>query len=472
VSPAADAAPRASTDGPLSPAYRLVTVAIVVQVTLLAFEALAVSTAMPVVAADLDAVRSYGLAFSLFLTTSLLGTVLAGGWSDARGPRGPVLVGLALFSAGLVVCGVADSFPVLLVGRVVSGAGAGCTVVGLYVIVAGVYPENLRPRVFGLVSAAWVLPSVVGPPIAGWLATDVTWRAVFLVVPPLVVLGLLGLVRPLSRLGAMPGGSALSMREHRRRALLGTALAVGATVLQWGSQRPQPVDAAVVAALAAGAVLVAVTTPRLVPRGTLRAARGLPSVIAVRGLFAACFFGAEAYIPLLLVAERGLTPALAGLTLTGGAVGWFLGSWVQARPSLSLPRPTLVAVGGAVVAGSVLLLTALTLDAVPALAVLPVWTVAGLGMGLGMSSTSVLVLDLSAPAAQGRNSAALQLSDALGSVAGIGSAGAVFAALHVPDASDAAAFALIWAGLAAVGAASVAVGLRARPPAPHVGGLG
>lgn len=448
-------------EGPLSPAYRLVTLGIVGLITLIAFEALAVSTAMPVVATDLGAVRSYGLAFSLFLTMSLLGTVLAGGWSDARGARGPALVGLALFAGGLVVCGAATSFEVLLAGRVVSGAGAGFTIVAIYVVVAGVYPDHLRPRVFGLLATAWVVPSLLGPPVAGWLATEVTWRAVFLAVPPAVVLVLLGLARPLSRLPA-PAGAPGGAGRRGDRVVRGVGLALGATALQWAAQDLEDAGAKTVAGLAVGALLVAVSLPGLVPPGTLRAARGLPSVIAVRGLFTASFFGAETYVPLMLVSERGLSPGVAGLMLTGGAVGWALGSWTQSRPGLRLARHQLLGVGGGIVAVAVLLLAPLVLHAVPPLAALPVWTLGGLGMGIAMSSTSVLTLDLSPAGEQGRSSASLQLADALGSVVGIGTAGAVFAALHEPGSSDAATFAGMWVGLSCVGALSVVVGLRAR----------
>ena len=55
----------------------------------MAFEAVAVATAMPVAARDLDAVRQYSLAFSLFVTAMVVGVVLAGSWCDAsaRGSR-------------------------------------------------------------------------------------------------------------------------------------------------------------------------------------------------------------------------------------------------------------------------------------------------------------------------------------------------------------------------------------------------
>ncbi|MFZ0160789.1 MAG: MFS transporter, partial [Kineosporiaceae bacterium] len=173
-----------------SAAHRTTTTAIVAVVLLVAFEAYAVVTAMPVAAQALGGVRDYGLAFSLFMTTSLLGIVLAGGWNDRHGPAAPMLIGLATFAVGLVLCGLAGSFAVLLAGRAVSGLGAGLEMVSLYVLVAGAYPDQLQPRVFGVISAGWVLPSLIGPPIAGFLATQISWRAVFLAVPPLVALPL------------------------------------------------------------------------------------------------------------------------------------------------------------------------------------------------------------------------------------------------------------------------------------------
>lgn len=437
-----------------------VTVGLVALVSLIAFEALGVATAMPVVAEDLGAVRTYALAFSVFLTASLLGTVVAGGYADARGPRAPVVAGLVLFCAGLLGCGAAPTFTLLLAGRAVSGLGAGLIVVGLYVVVARCYPEAQRPRVFGWVSAAWVLPSVLGPPVAGWLATDVSWRLVFVAVPPFVLVAAGLLLGVLARLGPPaepPAGG-------RRRTVLGAAVAGGAFALQWGARGEQawPV---VVAWLTAGAALLVAGLPGLLPAGTLRAGRGLASVVAGRGLLTGSFFAAETFVPLMLVRERGLSPAVAGLALTGAAFGWFAGAWAQARPDLRVSRPTLLAAGGLVVAGSAAALPLLLLDGVPALLLLPLWAVAGLGMGLATSTSSVLLLGLSAAGEEGRNSAALQVSDALGSVLGIGAAGAVFAALHTTDGADAPAYALIWAGCAVVGVAAGVVGRRARPAA-------
>ena len=204
---------------PLSAGYREITVAVLAMVTIVAFEAMSVSTAMPDVARELRAVRGYGLAFSVMLTAQLLGIVLAGVWSDRSGPLPGTFAGQGLVAVGSAICGLATSYPIFLVGRVVTGLGGGLLVVMLYVIAARVYPESVRPRLFSLISAAWVLPSLVGPSIAAWLTQTFSWRWVFLVVVPPVVVAVAFFARSRRRLGDETTTGEVSHRDvgaHRR----------------------------------------------------------------------------------------------------------------------------------------------------------------------------------------------------------------------------------------------------------------
>ncbi|MEJ2579078.1 MAG: MFS transporter [Kineosporiaceae bacterium] len=451
--------------------------------TLVAFEAQAVTTAMPVAARELDGLRSYGLAFSLFLATSLLGIVVAGRWTDRSGPRPPLFAGAALFAGGLLITGAATGFPTLLAGRAVSGTGGGLISVCLYVLVAAAFPVTLQPRVFAMISAAWVLPSLIGPVVAGWLAVYVSWRMVFLLVPPLLLLPGVALWRPLQRAGrsrraerTTAAGAVIPVAEGAASGdpgpsggggpngvglmLRGVGVAGGAVLLQWGLQGAGRLPGGPVAAL--GAVLVLVAVPPLLPAGILRLRHGLPALIAARTLFFAVFFGAETFIPLMLVEHRGLSPALAGLALTAGAIGWFTGSWWQGRPGTRAGHDTLVAAGATVIGAGVFAMSVTALPVVPVLAVPLIWVVTGAGMGTGMSSSSVLVLRLSRPGEEGRNSSALQVADALGGVLGVGAAGAVFAAGHQPDGGDTVVYAAIWAALGLLGAGSALVARRIR----------
>ena len=425
------------------------------------------ATAMPVVAADLDAVREYGLAFTLFLIPLLLGVVVSGGWSDARGPSWPIRVGLVLFGGGLVVSGLAQSLAVLLLGRALAGAGGGLLIVALYVVIAAVYPTSVQPKVFSYLSAGWVLPSLIGPALAGWLAQEVTWRAVFLLVPPLTVPPALALLPRLRHVGpadrpATPGPSAGA------RVLAGVAVAVGVAVLQWGLDGLSRDGGGSVAGLsgagvAAGVLLVGLGLPRLLPAGTLRLRRGLPIAVVMRGLFAATFFGAETFIPLMLVTHRGLRPTEAGLVLSAGAIGWTTGAIVQARPWMRMPRHWMLFTGGTLIGVGQCALVSVVRPGVPAWVAIPCWVLTALAMGLGMSTTSVLTLRYSAPGEQGRNSSGLQLSDSLGSTVGIGLTGAAFAAWHRPGGDDSALFTGMWLACAAFAFCVGLAGLRARP---------
>jgi MFS family permease len=421
----------------MSRPYRGLVVGLLAIVTCSAFEAMAVTTAMPVVAADLGGQRAYGLAFSLYLTASLAATAAAGPWCDHSGPRPSLLTGLGLMCVGLVLCGGAWDFGAFTLGRMVSGAGAGFMIVPVYVIIGQALPSALQPVVFGWFSAAWVVPSLVGPYVSGLLAEHVSWRPVFFGVAPIVVAAVIFMWPRVRGLRA-PEEKSMASGEGRRRALLGAGLAIGVAGAQWAAQSwvdPALRDALTPVVLGvvglAGLALVVATVPRLLPPGSLRIARGLPAVVVVRGLLTLAFFGAEAFIPLMLVDRYGLEPSIAGLALTGGALGWTAGSFAQTKGWL--PRPMFLVVGAALLFGCMLAVAAVvSAHAEPFLLALA-WAFAGMGMGLSMSTTSVLVLDLSDAAARGRNSASLQLADMLGGVIGTAGAGTLYSLLLNPD---------------------------------------
>ncbi|WP_333769271.1 MFS transporter [Streptomyces sp. IBSBF 2435] len=420
--------PGERTGGILGREYRALTLGVVSVVLLVAFEATAVSTAMPIAARDLHGLGLYAFGFSGYFTTSLLAMVVSGQWCDRSGPLAPLTAGIAAFAAGLVVSGTAAAMSTFVLGRAVQGFGGGLVIVALYVVVGRAYPERLRPSVMASFSASWVVPSIVGPLVSGTVTEQLGWRWVFLAIPALVVLPLAVMLPALRRTVAAPGSQAAGPRPGMdgRRIWLAVALAVGAVLLQYAGQDLRPVSA--LPALA-GAALLVPAARRLLPPGTFRAARGLPTVVLMRGLAAGTFAAAETFIPLMLVTQRGLSATMAGLSLAGGGLTWALGSYVQARPRYEPVRERLVRIGMALSAAAIAAVP-LTLDhAVPVWIVAVAWCLAGLGMGMVISTLTVLMMRMSRPQDAGTNSAALQVSDALANVVLVAAAGTVFAAL-------------------------------------------
>jgi MFS family permease len=418
------AAPEAKTaeDGILGAGFRATTLGIVLVVTLMGFEAMSVGTVMPVIARDLDGLALYAWGFSATLIAGLPANVLAGGWVDRSGPARPMLAGLATFVLGLVIAGAAPDMWIFVAGRAVQGLGTGIALVATYVLIARVYPERLHPRVFAALSAAWVLPSLIGPALGGVLAEHVGWRWVFRGLIPLVVPPTVMLIPAMRGLGASgehgPEASGESRRPRAGRHLAAVSAAVGAAVFLYGLERP---GWTIVPIAVAGLAGLVVGLPRLLPSGTLRMRRGLPSVVLARGLLAGAFFGTDVFIPLALTSLHGFTPTQAGVALMVASLGWSAAAQIQGRSRR--PRDFYARLGAVLILAGVVT-TAIALRFEGWLAA-PTWIIGGVGMGFAYGSLSVLLLALSPEEEQGTNSSAMQIADTLGSSLVIGIAGAL-----------------------------------------------
>jgi MFS family permease len=459
-----------------SPRYRSLTIGLVLTITLVASEALAVSTIMPIVSEDLAGGDRtlYGWVFSAFILASLVGIAAAGVMIDRGSLTRPYLLGLGFFCVGLIVGGLAPSMPVLVAGRVLQGLGAGAIPAVGYVAIGRALPEHLRARMFATMSTAWVLPGLLGPFIAAIIAEVFHWRLVFLGLLPLIGIAA---VMAAPAIAAIPAAAAVA-KEHdvavdaRRRLPLALILAIGAGLIIAGLTDANPWPG--IPLIVLGLAIAIPAFARLTPPGTLRAARGLPSAVLLRGILTFAFFCADAYVALAFQEWRGTTAIVAGIALTGATLSWTSGAWIQARFIGRIgPRP-LVRTGFLVVGTGILAFGAVLSPAVPIAFGILAWTVAGLGMGFSYSPLSLTVLREAPPETQGASTAGLQLSDVLGTALGTGVGGALIA-IGGRQGAEA------WVGLAAafaVGVVAAVIGfsLSGRLPvwghAAHVATVG
>lgn len=407
--------PAPAGDGLWSAKRRPLTLGLVLTITLVAAEALAVATAMPIVARELGGQELYGLVFSAFLVGSLLGIVVSGRLIDRRGVVLPFVGGLVLFAIGLVIAGLATSMPMLIVGRLVQGIGAGTVPTVAYVAIGRSLPESLRPRMFATMSTAWVLPGLLGPGIAGIVAELFDWRLIFLGLLPLIAVSGTMAYRGLRGIGSAASG-AVGAGSTGSRIRDGLVMAVGAAILTTGLASESVAILAALGAAGFGITLWAFT--RLVPPGTLTAARGYPTAILLRGVLTFAFFTIDTYVALLLVDVRGWSAAGAGIAITAATVAWTAGSWTQARLSSRRSHEWFVRVGFPVVTVGIAGLGLILIEAVPAWLAVPIFGLGGYGMGLTYAQFALIVLRDTPREVQGEITAGLTLSDVLGTALG------------------------------------------------------
>jgi len=214
-----------------------------------------------------------------------------------------------------------------------------------------------------------------------------------------------------------------------------------------------------------GLVLLLFSLQRLLPTGALRFARGLPTSVMMRGLIAATYFSAEVFVPLALVQIRGVSVTYAGMVLAGSAAMWSLGSYTQSRIPGDRDRSAIVRAGLTLVIVSVVTLPLALSDAVPPWVAGISWGIGAFGMGMSIPSVAVQVMRLSPDDDQGRNSAAIQIVDAVCvslvvSLLSLGYAAAVHGAGVTSG-----TFTILWLTSAAVGLVGFVVASRMRPRA-------
>ncbi len=449
----------ATAEGVFSPALRLVTIGLLVSVGIVAFDGLGVTTALPAIASELGGMATYGWAVSALMLASVAGTVIAGFLADRHNPRGPYLAGFGIFTAGLVVSGLATGWAPFLLGRVIQGFGVGAILSMAYVFIGRVYPPELQSRALALLSGAWTVPALVGPLAASVLTEVASWRVLFLALIPIVGVTMIMTTRGLPELGSSMDAPPTGVRQRLAYSVL---LAASAAVLLFGLEQRGGVTGAGLTVV--GLVGMFLGLRHVLPAGTLRLAPGMPSGIATRAVLSLAFFGIEVFLPLAMTQMRGASLLSAGLTLAAGALVWVAGSMVQSRREQRVGSHTrrgdsiiglvTLSLGIGIIAAT-LFVTALPIG----VATLG-WAIGGFGMGMAYNATTAETFAQTEPAAIGAMSGTIQMAQTLATalIAGIGTA--ILAATRSADGSPDVGVAAILTLTGALALATIPVALR------------
>jgi MFS family permease len=334
-----------------------------------ATQGLVIAAIMPRVVADLHGVGAYALAFGAFYAAFMIFMPFAGPLADRRGLRFVLSIGLGLLAAGLALVSVAPTMLSFVGARFVEGIGDGLDYALSFAVVAKAFPAHLRARMLSLNTTMWVVPGLFAPALGAYVAVTLGWRWAFAGLLPLIAVA---------------------------AALILPALDVPA------SDAPSDPFAAL---------------RLLFSRATLRAAPGLHAALAAFALLHAAFFGADAYVALMLTSVRGLSLQAASICITLAVLGWSCAA--IAAPALLKRRGLARIVLLAAVASALgtAMLAAVALGAPVGLAFFA-WYVGGAGMGLGYPTLSAAIVSEAPHGREGAVSSATASSALAGLLAG------------------------------------------------------
>ncbi|RLP06992.1 MFS transporter [Propionibacterium australiense] len=439
----------------------LLVVGILAAVLTTAFESYGTLTAMPSAAAQFGRMDLYDWAFTAFMIFQVVAIVIGGRLCDRIGSVIPLAGGMSIFTVGLVAAGASVSMHMLLATRAVQGFGAGMSNVALMVLIGRVFADERKPAMMSAFSFCWVLPSFAGPPVAAFVTEHFGWHWVFWGLIPVVGFALGISWAPLMRVrgrdlaaideeGPDPANTPVPLWAA-------VCAALGAAMIQYAGHRLDLVGALV--AVAGLVVLLRLAIPALMPAGFLRLGRGLPSVMAARGLENGAFIASETYLLLILTQEHGMDLGRASILLCTGSIAWAISAWAQSQRWMRgrMRRDRIIVLGAWLCTlGVAAMLVCALAEALPVPVLIVGYATGGFGMGLIASSTSLAVMALSDPAVLGRSTSSLQVSEGLLNSLITGVAGSAYAM-----GAGSAAWPVVFGSVLAVTTTAAAIGLVA-----------
>jgi EmrB/QacA subfamily drug resistance transporter len=370
---------------------KAVVAALMLAVGLAAVDATIVATAIPQIVADLGRFSLFPWIFSIYLLTNAVTVPIYGRLSDVFGRKPILLVGIAGFLVGSVLCAVAWSMVALIAFRGVQGLAAGAILPTTTTIVGDLYDPAERGKIQGYISSVWGVTAILGPAIGGLFAQYWTWRGIFWLNLPLGIGAAWLIHRHLHE--------DVHRRSHRIDYAGAATLTVACTLLilalleggvSWSWTSPASIGLFV----AAAALLVAfVRIERTVAEPILPLwIFGRRTLVAgnLAGLaIGAILIGQSSYVPTYAQKVVGVGAVLAGFAMASMTIGWPIAATLAPRVYMRIDFRRTAILGGVItIVGCLLLATFVGEHS-------PLWHVAFasfvLGIGMGFASVSTVV---------------------------------------------------------------------------------
>jgi EmrB/QacA subfamily drug resistance transporter len=329
--------------------------------------------------------------YALFLSSLVL---VGGSLADRFGRRRIFILGVLVFAASSLACGLAPGAASLVAARGVQGIGAALLVPSSLAMLGAAFPPKERGKAAGAWSALTSIGSAIGPALGGWLVQAISWRAVFLINLPIAAALLWITLRrvPETR---NPEAGPLDLAGASLATLGLGALVFGlieAPTAGWADPRVWGSVAAGLAALAAFAIVERRTRHPMMPLGLFRnrtfTAASLLTLFLYAAL-AALFF----YLPFVLIQARGYTPAASGAAILPLVVLMSGGSRAAGALADRIGPHLPLTVGPLIAGAGFALFAVLPPDGPYSMSILPPLAVLGIGLAITVAPLTAAVLN-------------------------------------------------------------------------------
>ncbi|MGY4638311.1 MFS transporter [Pseudomonas sp. TE24901] len=278
------------------------------------------TTILPSVVAEIGGLELYAWSTTLYVVASILGSALTSKLLLRTGPRLAYAVATLVFMAGVMICALAPSMPVMLVGRSIQGLGGGVLLALCYSMIQLVFEERLWPRAMALVSGMWGVATLVGPAVGGVFAELDAWRYAFGAMVPVSLAYILLTSR------ALPPRDTAATTAARLPVPQLILLAAAVLAVCAGSVSPLPSWNLLGIATCAVLVLLLIrqesrAAVRLLPRDALKFSTPLCALYATTCLLV-IGMSSEIFMPYFLQHLHGQSPLVAGYMAALMAAGW------------------------------------------------------------------------------------------------------------------------------------------------------
>ncbi|KAG0225852.1 hypothetical protein BGW41_004482 [Actinomortierella wolfii] len=414
--------------------FWLIMVALILSVFLASLDQIIVSTSIPAITKEYNALNQISWLFTAYLLTATSFQPLYGKFSDIFGRKATMLFANVMFLAGSAVCGWATSINMLIVGRAIAGLGAGGLMAMVFIILSDMLDMRERGKYIGFVGAVFSFSSVIGPLLGGAFTDHATWRWSFWINLPFGAISIAFVAIFLNL--PMPKGS---LKDKLRRIDVIGSITLLCTVillllpLSWGGTEYPWSDGRIIGMLVAGFVMVVVfiliewKIPRepIVPIHLFKI-RNLWSTYGSLFFNGMAFFGMLSYLPVYFQVVKDESATVGGLETIPFVIGIVFtsigsGIWIMKKGTYRLFPAT----GNVIFAAAAALCILFEKDT-PRVATIFILLLCGLGIGFTFQASTLAIQVAVKPKYMATVTASVQFIRSLGQVFGVAIVGTVF----------------------------------------------